>query len=224
MRLSHDSWQELADADQHRLEGDKKYVDNKEVITKAEGPAKPRLDPDVLLPGYMHKLTGDYERRVYWFELFETLRKVLLVGIPSTFPERGGTAQLFWGLMVCFVTFGAYMMYAPFVEDSDDLLSQLAQLQVFLTLLSSLALRATPPSKLAGDMVTVVLFLVPLIGVALETPLPDVLGAAYGKLKGWLSGLIKLKPPALKIDATTPTLSGTAASTNASTTTTDLFA
>ena len=67
---------------------------------------------------------------------------MLIVGVPSVFPDRGGTAQLFWGLLVCFSTFGAYMMYAPFVEDSDDMLSQLAQLQIFLTLLSSLSLRA----------------------------------------------------------------------------------
>ena len=55
----------------------------------------------------MLKLTGGYEYRTYWFELFETVRKVLLVGIPSTFPGRGGTAQLFWGLLICFASFGA---------------------------------------------------------------------------------------------------------------------
>ena len=102
--------------------------------------------------------------------LFETIRKVLLVGIPSTFPDRGGTAQLFWGLLVCFATFGAYMMYAPFIKDSDDTLSQMAQVQVFLTLLSSLALRAAPPDKMTGDLVTVVLFFVPLMAIVLETP------------------------------------------------------
>ena len=101
----------------------------------------------------------------YWFELFETVRKVLVVGIPSLFPERGGTAQLFVGLLVCFSTFGAFMVYGPFCEADDDLLSQLAQAQIFLTLLSSLALRATPPSKIVGDMVTVILFLVPILSL-----------------------------------------------------------
>ena len=42
------------------------------------------------------------EYRTYWFELFETVRKVLIVGVPSVFPGRGGTPQLFWGLLVCF--------------------------------------------------------------------------------------------------------------------------
>ena len=74
------------------------------------------------------------------------------------------------------------MKYAPFVEDSDDTLSQLAQMQVFMTLLSSLALRASPPSEVVGQMVTVILFLVPLVGVFMETPLVDYLR----ELMAWL--------------------------------------
>ena len=34
----------------------------------------------------MQKLTSGYEYRIYWFELFETVRKVLLVGVPCVFP------------------------------------------------------------------------------------------------------------------------------------------
>ena len=98
------------------------------------------------------------------------------------------------------------------------------KLQVFLTLLSSLALRASPPSKLAGDLVTAVLFLVPCIGVALETPLLEVVGEAFGKLKGWLGGLIKLKPPALELEATTPALPHVPTTGTKESSTTDLVA
>ena len=136
------------------------------------------------------------EYRTYWFELFETIRKVLIVGVPSTFTDRGGTAQLFWGLLCCFFTFGSYMMYAPFIEDSDDQLSQLAQLQIFLTLLSSLSLRAHPPSAFVSNLVTIVLFAVPLLGLALETPLLEVLGEAKAKLGGLIAKVFpNLKPP-----------------------------
>jgi len=90
------------------------------------------------------------------------------------------------------------MMYAPFIEDSDDMLSQLAQLQIFLTLLSSLALRATPPSETVGNMVTALLFIVPLIGVALETPLLDELSVMYANLKAAFNRLFpKCQPPPL---------------------------
>ena len=34
------------------------------------------------LPGYFKKLVGPYELRVYWFEVFECIRKVALIGLP----------------------------------------------------------------------------------------------------------------------------------------------
>jgi hypothetical protein len=92
--------QELNDAWQKNLE-------DQGILIAADQRDRERIDPEEVLPGYMRRLTGGYERRTYWFELFECIRKVLLVGVPSTFPERGGTAQLFWGLIVCFGTFGA---------------------------------------------------------------------------------------------------------------------
>ena len=73
-------------------------------------------------------------------------------------------------------------MWAPFINDSDDVLAQLAQLQIFLTILSSLALRAMPPSAFVGSLVTALLFVVPSIGIDIETPLMDV-------VKEWLQGL-----------------------------------
>ena len=88
------------------------------------------------------------------------------------------------------------MMYAPFIEASDDQLSQLAQLQIFLTLLSSLSLRATPPSEFVSNLVTIVLFAVPLLGLALETPLLEVLGEAKAKLGELIMKVFpNLKPP-----------------------------
>ena len=94
-------------------------------------------------------------------------------------------------------------MYAPFIEDSDDKLSQLAQLQIFLTLLSSLALRAVPPSEVVGQLVTVILFLVPLIGVALETPLLEVLGQAFDVIRGAFVKLFpNFKPPTFEAPTT----------------------
>jgi len=205
--------QELQDARIAHVEQEKTYINNVErVIVKTSEVMRARIKPEDVLPGYMLKLTGGYEYRTYWFELFETIRKVLIVGVPSTFPDRGGTAQLFWGLLVCFFTFGSYMMCAPFIEDSDDHLSQLAQLQIFLTLLSSLSLRATPPSPFVSNLVTVILFAVPLLGLALETPLLNVLGQGKAKLGELFAKVFpNIKPPA---DAKLfKTLSGSASKT-----------
>jgi len=123
-----------------------------------------RID-ETILPGYIKKLTAGYEYRTYWFELFEMIRKVLLVGVPATFPDRGGNLQLVWGLLVCFISAGMYMMYAPYVEDGDDRLAQLAQLQVFVTLAASIGLRATPPEPILTSLCNILLVLVPVVGL-----------------------------------------------------------
>jgi len=190
--------QELDDHYREKLEAPKQYVTQRK--THIESEEEPRLDESELLPGYLQKLTSGYEYRTYWFELFETVRKVLLVGVPCVFPERGGTAQLFWGLLVCFLSASFYMMAAPYIEDSDDHLAQLAQLQVFLTLLSSLALRAVPPSEVVGSMVTVILFAVPLSGVIFQTELFDDLLWLFGKLRSrFVRAFPNFHPPAPKL-------------------------
>ena len=48
---------------------------------------------DGRLPEYVRKLTEGYDLRVYWFELFECARKILLVGMPVFF-EVGSVEQL----------------------------------------------------------------------------------------------------------------------------------
>ena len=56
-----------------KIEDTKQYTTQYKTVVEDE---KPRLEASELLPGYMQKLTGGYEFRTYWFELFETTRKV----------------------------------------------------------------------------------------------------------------------------------------------------
>ena len=95
-----------------------------------------------LLPAHVKKLISGYELRCFHFEIFESLRKLALVGAPIMFPP-GSMGQSFFALLICFATFGMYTSYAPYVKDSDDRrLSQLCQIQIFFTLLTALALRS----------------------------------------------------------------------------------
>ena len=57
------------------------------------------------------------------------------------FFDSGSVAQLVFGLLICFISFGAYMLLSPYVEPSDDRLAQLCQMQIFFSLVSSLLLR-----------------------------------------------------------------------------------
>ena len=88
-----------------------------------------------------------------WFEVFECVRKLLLIGVPVFMPH-GSFGQLINGLVVCFLTFGAQCVFNPYINydgrwpclgvgepttslqrtlnstrvTTDDLLSQLAQM------------------------------------------------------------------------------------------------
>ena len=112
--------QELAASHIDQLAKIRQLSEEDTVKLKAEDCARnPPVDADTLgLPKYVQNLIGGYEIRTYWFEIFEMIRKVLLVGIPGTF-DKGGNMQLVWGLLVCFVTAGMYMAYAPFIVDSE---------------------------------------------------------------------------------------------------------
>ena len=93
----------------------------------------------VTLPASVLKMTAGYEFRVYWFEIIECYRKLALTGMPVWF-EMGSVAQLTFGLLISFFSFGAYMVFQPYAKDGDDRLSQLCQAQTFFALLSSIIL------------------------------------------------------------------------------------
>ena len=101
--------------------------------------------------GQVKLLTTGYHMRTYWFEVFECLRKIMLVGLPVFFSPAGSAAQLIMGLFVCFISFGMYMHFAPFSDPSDDRLSKVCQVALFFALVSSIALKMERESS-AGTM------------------------------------------------------------------------
>ena len=58
------------------------------------------------LPGMVQKLILGYELRTFDFELIECGRKLLIVCLPVVMQPFGSVAQLSFGLVVCFFTFG----------------------------------------------------------------------------------------------------------------------
>ncbi|KOO31505.1 mastigoneme-like protein [Chrysochromulina tobinii] len=131
---------------------------------EATGKALAKLRDE--LPTTQRKLTAGYELRTYWFEIFECVRKILLIGLPIFFPA-GSPAQLIFGLIICFLSYGAYCVCAPYVENEDDILAQVAQVVIFFSLVSSLVTNAYPndpimsallPALLAVPVILTVLF------------------------------------------------------------------
>ena len=113
-----------------------------------------RLAKSGRLPAHVQKLIEGYDLRCYWFELFECARKILLVGMPVFF-EMGSVAQLSYGLLVSFISFGAFALLKPYASDSDDRLAQLCQVQVFFALVASILSRwrdANPDPRASSNL------------------------------------------------------------------------
>ena len=130
------------------------------------------------LPLYAQKLILGYELRTFYFELVECFRKLAIVCAPVFF-DAGSVPQLIFGLVVCFMTFGAHMLYAPYVDDVDDYLAQLCQFSIFFSLLLSVALKYdldTREQPSGVDCLLSVLALLPVIfAIYLESPLYELL-------------------------------------------------
>ena len=92
------------------------------------------------IPPYVLQLTAGYEMRTYWFEILETLRKLLLIGMPVFF-ESGSFGQLVFGLCTSFISSMLYTNLSPYEDHADDRLSQICQAEIFFSLVCSIALR-----------------------------------------------------------------------------------
>ena len=118
------------------------------------------------LPTTLRKLTAGYEMRCFWFEIFECVRKILIVGVPVFLP-MGSPGQLVVGLLMCFITFGIYASFAPFEDPLDDRLSTVCQLSIFFSLLASIVTNAYP-NEPAMAVILPVLLVAPVVLAAVE--------------------------------------------------------
>ena len=142
------------------------------------------------LPDMVQKLILGYELRTFYFELLDCARKLAIVCLPVFFQPSGSVSQLIFGLMVCFLTFGAYMVYAPYVDDSDDHLAQLCQVQIFFALVSSIALKydlgTLADSRNMGALLSVLTILPLVFGVLLETDFVSLCSDAVSAIRSRL--------------------------------------
>jgi hypothetical protein len=168
---------ELPPVPQVLVPGDEDLPDH--VVKHIKELEKEEEELEAGLPEYVKKLIGGYKRRDAHFEIFECFRKLALVCMPVWF-EPGSVAQLIFGLMVCFVTFGAYTAWAPFAEERANVLAQACQVQIFFALCSAIALSfdvgRTEESSRSIDVLLTVLTFVPLsMTVVLRTPVVRLL-------------------------------------------------
>ena len=89
------------------------------------------------------KLTNGYTFMAYFFEVFECLRKVCLVGLP-VFIEPGSVTQRAVGMILCFLTTCVLAFYEPYKDRRDNFLAILCQFQIAVLLVAGMVLKEFP--------------------------------------------------------------------------------
>ncbi|GMI38133.1 hypothetical protein TeGR_g10821 [Tetraparma gracilis] len=81
-----------------------------------------------------------YEPRCWWYEVFETLRRLLLTG-GLLFVSPGSAAQIAVSLMMSIASTRVLAGYKPFADSANDALAEAVQWQLYLTMFGSLLIR-----------------------------------------------------------------------------------
>ena len=95
-------------------------------------------------------LYGAYEPQCYWFEVFETLRKLALTG-GLVFLKPGTASQIMMSMILCLGSMRIYAGYKPFIEDKVDTFAEVAQWQLFFTMFAALAIRVNVDGESLQD-------------------------------------------------------------------------
>jgi len=90
--------------------------------------------------GRMKFLYAAYEPNVWWFEVFETCRRLLLTG-GQVLLNPGTPSQIVLNMIVCLFSMKVYAVYKPFVNSRSDRLAEVMQWQLFFTMLAALCIK-----------------------------------------------------------------------------------
>ena len=138
----------------------------KEVEPQLEKLEAEKIAVNATLPDYIQTLAGNaYALNVFYFEIIECLRKLSLVCVPVFLPA-GSSGQLLFGLIICFLTYGVYSALRPYSGPFDNSFANLAQVLIFFTILSSIALSTASPTDITTKVVDVLLtalFFAPIV-------------------------------------------------------------
>ena len=84
-------------------------------------------------------LYDSYQPKYWWFEIFETMRKLALTGF-LVFIAPGTTAQVVVSLLMSITALAVYLRTDPFVDGFNNSLALVANSQLVLTLVGALAI------------------------------------------------------------------------------------
>jgi hypothetical protein len=88
----------------------------------------------------MKFLYAAYEPQCWWFEVFETSRRLLLTG-GQVLLSPGTPSQIVLNLIICVLSMRIYAAHKPFVSEKADKLAEVVQFQLFFTMLAALCIK-----------------------------------------------------------------------------------
>ncbi|GMI32420.1 hypothetical protein TrCOL_g8025 [Triparma columacea] len=97
-------------------------------------------------------LYSSYEPQCYWFEVVETVRKLVLTA-GLIFFQPGTAAQIVLSILVCLLSMRVYSGWKPFVSEEHDKLAEVAQWQLFFVMFAALLIRVNMDGESLQDKV-----------------------------------------------------------------------
>jgi len=85
-------------------------------------------------------LYDPYEPSCWWFEVFETYRRLLLTG-GQVMLKPGTPSQIVLNIVICIISMTVYGKFKPFIKSRHDTLAEIAQFQLFFTMLGALCIK-----------------------------------------------------------------------------------
>jgi hypothetical protein len=160
--------------------------------------AKLHKEAEERLPHFMLRLIEPYRLTAYWFEIFECLRKVLIVGLPAFF-YRGSVEQVLLGQFATVATMSMFLVVRPLQFEGDNVQSVAAQVQILSVLLLSVLIQVGGDAQ-TMDNVDTILMAMGFISVAMlfheELSYPFRVGSRYlwEKTKSCVLGMLRMIP------------------------------
>jgi len=111
-----------------------------------------------------------YHPETWWWEVFETIRRISLTGALMVFKE-GSVLQLFLGVTICVLSLMMYSNHMPFIRHRDSLVAIFTQLEIYFVLIMGILLTMvqkdpdSPESYTIGILLIVTAVLTVLVAV-----------------------------------------------------------
>lgn len=136
---------------------------------------------------WLQFLYEDFEPRCHYFPVFESLRRIFMIGVLGLF-YPGSMSQITVGVFGSLVSARVFTYFAPYIRDDDDVVSEAAQTQVAAFFFAMLLLFVSEElehreSFFSGPVFAICLLLVFAVSfvVAVRFVMVDIFGHDYSR-------------------------------------------